>query len=114
MWPLYFVLFLTNWLSDNIVFIRLRFFLASFFFRKCGRNLHLDRNITFYKPYDMKPSDNIYIANGTWLNGEIIIESDVMFGPFSIVASSNHTFIVVNRFYIFFNNLQINNDNTNR
>ncbi len=91
-WPLHFVLFLTNWLPDNIVFIRLRGYLASFFFKKCGKNLRLGRNITFYKSYEMEFGDNIYIAYGAWLNGEIHIDNNVMFGPYCMVASSNHTF----------------------
>lgn len=92
LWPLHFVLLLTNWLPDNIVFIRLRGFLASFFFKKCGKNLRLGRNITFYKPYSMELGDNIYIAYGAWLNGEVIVGSNVMFGPYCMLASSNHTF----------------------
>jgi acetyltransferase-like isoleucine patch superfamily enzyme len=92
LWPLHIILLITNWLPDNVIFLRLRGFLASFFFKKCGKNLRLGRNITFYKPYEMEIGDNIYIAYGAWLNGEIVIESDVMFGPYCMVASSNHTF----------------------
>jgi len=89
---MHFVLLFTNWLPDNIIFVRLRGFLASFFFKKCGKNLRIGRNITFYKPYDMVLGDNIYIALGSWFNGEIEIENDVLFGPYCMIASSNHTF----------------------
>jgi acetyltransferase-like isoleucine patch superfamily enzyme len=91
LWPLHFVLFLTNWLPDNIVFIRLRGFLASFFFKKCGKNLRLGRNLTFYKSYEMEFGDNIYIAYGAWFCGKIIVEDEVMFGPYCMLAPSNHT-----------------------
>ncbi len=91
-WPLHFILVFTNWLPDNVVFIRLRGFLASFFFKKCGKNLRLGRNLTFYKPYDMVIGDNVYIAFGSWINAKITIENDVMFGPYCMVANSNHTF----------------------
>ncbi|MCO5259133.1 MAG: hypothetical protein M9916_03230 [Crocinitomicaceae bacterium] len=46
-WPLHFVLLLTNWLPDNVVFLRLRGYLAHFFFLSCGKNLRLGRNLTF-------------------------------------------------------------------
>lgn len=92
LWPLHFVLLFTNWMPDNIVVLRFRGWLASFFFKKCGKNLRIGRNLTIYKPYDMVLGDNIYIAYGAWLNGEIDIEDNVMFGPYCMVASSNHTF----------------------
>ncbi len=89
---MHFVLLLTNWLPDNVMFLRLRGFLASFFFKKCGKNLRLGRNLTFYRPYDMELGDNIYIAFGSWFNASMVIESDVLFGPYCMIAGSNHTF----------------------
>ncbi len=91
-WPLHFILLFTNWMPDNVFVLRLRGWLASFFFKKCGKNLRLGRNITFYKPFEIELGDNIYIAFGAWFNGNISIESNVMFGPYCMIASSNHTF----------------------
>ena len=90
--PLHFILFFTNWLPDNVVFLRLRGFLASFFFKKCGNNLRIGRNLTFYKPYEMVIGDNVYIAFGAWINAKIIIEDNVMFGPYCMITNSNYTF----------------------
>jgi maltose O-acetyltransferase len=90
-WPMHFVLLLTNWLPDNVIFIRLRGFLASFFFKKCGKNLRIGRNITFYRPYDMELGNNIYIASGCWFNAKIEIEDDVLFGPQCVISGSNHS-----------------------
>jgi acetyltransferase-like isoleucine patch superfamily enzyme len=56
-WPLFLVLFLTNWLPDNMIFIELRGFLASFFFKSCGKRLRLQRNVSFTS------SDKIIIGN---------------------------------------------------
>lgn len=89
---MHFVLLLTNWLPDNVIFLRVRGYLASFFFKKCGKNLRLGRNLTFYKPYAMELGDNIYIAFGGWFNADLVIENNVLFGPYCMIASSNHTF----------------------
>ena len=53
----------------------------------------LGRNITFYDPGKIKIGDNVYIAYGAWVmgSGEISIGDEVMFGPYCIVVSSEHT-----------------------
>lgn len=93
--PLYFVLLFTNWLPDTVLFLRMRGFLASFFFRKCGKNLRLGRNITFYNSSNIKLGNDIYIALGCWFLGaeEIKIDDEVMFGPYCVVVDSNHTIL---------------------
>lgn len=40
----------------------------------------------------MEIGDNVYIAYGGWFNGSIIIENNVIFGPYCMFTSSNHTF----------------------
>ncbi len=90
-WPLHFILLFTNWLPDNIFFINLRGKLASPFFKKCGKNLGLGRNLSFVSSYKMEIGDNVYIAIGSWFNGDIIIESDVLIGPYCILATNTHT-----------------------
>ncbi|MDD3580666.1 MAG: acyltransferase [Desulfobacca sp.] len=92
-WPLHLVLFFTNWLPDNVVFLRLRGWLARPFFGKCGVDLRLARNLTFYNPSQMELGKNIYIAYGCWLNAgeKIYIGDEVIFGPYCVVSSSDHT-----------------------
>lgn len=92
-WPMHFVLLFTNWLPDNVIFLRLRGKLASPFFRKCGKNLRIGRNNIFYDCSFMNIGDNVYIAAGNWFNasGGINIGSEVMFGPKSLIVTSNHT-----------------------
>lgn len=91
--PLHLVLLLTNWLPDLIIILRLRGFLARHFFGKCGKNLRLGRNVTFYNPQNIILGDDIYIAYGNWFSaGEnIILEDEVIVGPYNVFASSNHT-----------------------
>ena len=92
-WPMHFVLLLTNWLPDNIAFLRLRGFLAGCFLGSCGRNLRLGRNICFYNPASVRLGNDVYIAYGCWFSaGEVIeIGDEVMFGPYCVVVSSIHT-----------------------
>lgn len=92
-WPMHFLLLFTNWLPDNVVFLRFRGKLISPFFRKCGKNLRVGRNNIFYDSSHMTIGDNVYIAAGNWFNasGGIKIGSEVMFGPKSLIVTSNHT-----------------------
>lgn len=92
-WPLHFSLLLTNWLPDNVTFLRLRGWLASWFLGSCGKNLRLGRNITFYNPSRISIGSDVYIAYGCWfMAGEQISISDgVIFGPYCVIVSSNHS-----------------------
>jgi acetyltransferase-like isoleucine patch superfamily enzyme len=94
-WPLHFVLLITNWFPDNVFFLGLRGFLASFFFKQCGRNLKVGRNVSFYNPGNIQIGDDVYIAYGCWFLGaeDISIESQVMFGPYCVIADANHTML---------------------
>lgn len=90
--PLHFVLLFTNWLPDNVPFLKLRGWLAHFFFGKCGKKLQIGRYVSFYNPSKIELGDNIVIAYGNWFSagGSIVIGDDAMIGPKSIFASSNH------------------------
>jgi acetyltransferase-like isoleucine patch superfamily enzyme len=99
--PLHFVLKLTNWLPDNVKFIRLRGKLARPFFKSCGARLGLGRNITFYDPSNIDIGNDVYIAYGCWFNGSggISIGDEVLFGPYGVIVTSNHT--LLNKSYRF-------------
>lgn len=92
-WPLHFVLLLTNWLPDNVCIIRMRGMFARPFFRRCGKRLGLGRNLVFYDPSKIEIGSWVYIAYGCWFSAgfAVKIEDEVMFGPYNVVASSNHT-----------------------
>lgn len=87
---LHFILLITNWLPDLVIFLWLRGFLASPFFKSCGKNLKLGRNLTFYDPSKIEFGNDVYIAIGCWFNGSIIVNDEVMFGPYCVLVSSNH------------------------
>ncbi|MEC4114940.1 acyltransferase [Myroides pelagicus] len=92
--PLWFVLLITNWLPDNRVSIRLRGFLASPFFKKCGKGLELGRDLTFLNSNNIEIGSNVYIAKGTWLNGlgGLMIEDEVVMAPYVTISTMQHVF----------------------
>ncbi len=92
-WPMHFVLLITNWLPDNVFFVRLRGGMARPFFKKCGPKLGLGRNIVFYNPSQIEIGRDVYIAYGCWFSASngVKIEDEVIFGPHNVVATSNHT-----------------------
>lgn len=92
-WPLHFVLLFTNWLPDNVIFLRLRGWLAQPFFGECGPDLRLGRHLTFYNPSRIKIGAHIYLAYGCmFLAGaeEIRIGDEVIMGPYCVLASEDH------------------------
>ncbi len=92
-WPMHFTLLFTNWMPDNVLVLRFRGWLVSFFLGKCGKDLRLGRNITFYNPRQIFIGDHVYIAFGNWFSAadQIVIDNEVIIGPNCIFASANHT-----------------------
>jgi maltose O-acetyltransferase len=73
--------------------MNLRGYMASFFFGSCGKGLCLGRNVTFYNSSQIKLGENVYIAYGCWFSssGGILIEDNVLFGPYVVVVTTNHS-----------------------
>jgi len=92
-WPLHFIMLLTGWLPDNVLFLRLRGALAKHFLGSCGKNFRVGRNVVLYNPSEIHIGSNVYIAYGAWLaaGGAIRIEDEAMLGPYTVLASANHT-----------------------
>ena len=91
-WPMHIILLATGWLPDNVIFMKIRGYLAKPFFKSCGKNLRLGRGLVFYNCSNIIIRDNVYIAYGNWFSAstEIKIESDVLIGPKCVFSSSNH------------------------
>lgn len=91
--PLHILLLLTNWLPDFVVFIRLRGRIVRPFLKDCGHGLGLGRGVTFYNPSRISIGHNVYIAKGCWFSAsdDVVIEDEVLFGPYVCIASSNHS-----------------------
>lgn len=92
--PLHFVLVITNFFPDSVIFLRLRGALASPFFQACAGNLRLGRSLTFYNPSNIRIGKDVYIAYGCWFmagGAIIVVEDEVLFGPYCVVTTSTHT-----------------------
>ncbi len=91
-WPLHFVLLFTNWLPDNVFFMKWRGRCCSPFFKQCGTGLTLGRNLVFYNPSQLSIGSDVYIAYGCWICAGVSIEigNKVSFGPGCVLASGSH------------------------
>lgn len=91
-WPVYFWLWITNWLPDNVVFLRLRGKLVRPFLGSCGHPLNIGRNVTFHNPSLIHLGNFVHISYGCLLmaTDQITIEDEVMFGPYCVLISGNH------------------------
>jgi len=92
-WPLHFILLLTNWLPDNVKILKLRGLLIHSFFGSCGKALEIGRNVTFHNPANIHLGNDVFLAYGCMLlaTDHIWIDDEVMFGPYCVVISGNHT-----------------------
>lgn len=91
--PLHFVLWFTGFLPDNVIFLRLRGWLAKHFLGSCGQDLRLGRGIVVYNPINVKLGSHVYLAYGSVLlaNDFIVIEDEVMLSPYVVIVSDNHS-----------------------
>ncbi len=91
-WPLHFIMALTGWFPNNIIFYRIRGFLARPFFGSCGANFRINRNIEFLNSSSIHIGNNVYMAVGCILLaiGEIQIGDEVMLGPYVVVTAGKH------------------------
>lgn len=92
-WPLHFTLLLTNWLPDNVIFLRLRGAIARLFIGHCGKDLRIGRNVLIHNPKLLIIGDHVFIAYGCNImaTDNIKIDDEVMFGPYCVAISGNHT-----------------------
>lgn len=91
--PCHFVGVLTNWLPDSVMVLRMRGALLRPFLRACGQDLRVGRNVTFYNPSEISCGSHVYVAYGCWImaGARVEIGNEVMFGPYCVVVSSQHT-----------------------
>ena len=58
----------------------------------CGRNLKISANVNIYNPQNLTVGDSVYIGYNCYFGGgEIVLEDEVIIGPFVTVVAGNHT-----------------------
>jgi acetyltransferase-like isoleucine patch superfamily enzyme len=87
------IMLATGWLPDLRPVLQLRGSLARPAFKRCGRNFQVARRVTINFPSRLEVWDDVYIATGCWLHawGGIALEDEVQIGPYSVLASGDHT-----------------------
>lgn len=92
--PLWFVGFLTNWLPENRMTLRLRGGLARPLLSCCGRNFQLGAHVTLRETHRLKVGNDVYIARGCWLDsiGGLTLEDEVVLGPYVVISTAQHVF----------------------
>ncbi|GGA65135.1 acyltransferase [Ornithinibacillus halotolerans] len=74
------------------------------FLGKCGKRLQIGKGVVINNPGRLIIGDNCYISHYCYVQakGEVILEDNVIIGPMSVIASSNHVIedgIVTNKGY---------------
>ena len=89
----YFVMAITSWLPDLKPILKLRGFLVKCCFKRCGRNFQIASGVRVNYTSNIEIGRDVFIANYCWLQGVggIILEDEVMLGPFTVLATNNHT-----------------------
>jgi maltose O-acetyltransferase len=87
------VMKLTGFLPDFTPIMRLRGFLLRPCFRRCGRNFQICSHAMIVCSANVAIGEDVYIAYGSWVQGYggVTLEDQVMLGPYTILASSNHS-----------------------
>lgn len=64
------------------------------FLKKCGRNFQVDVNVKLTNLNNIEIGNDVYIGYGSWLHGVgggIVLEDEVMLGPYVTMTSNNHS-----------------------
>ncbi len=99
--PFSFVMFMTEWIPDMTISVKLRGIFVKPFLYKCGKNFQISRDVTILSPHRITVGDNVFIGKGCWLNakGGIVLENEVLLAPYVVISSLQHT--LKNRSYRF-------------
>lgn len=84
---------LTGWLPDVRPVLRARGFVLRPCFRACGRDLQVCSGTMIVYPSNVSLGDHVFMAYGCWIQGygRVTLEDEVMLGPYTVLASSDHT-----------------------
>ena len=85
---------LVNIFPDSPLGNRLRGLILGRFMKGSRRNLNISKSTNILYPYNIVVGDDVFIGFNSWINaqGSVVIEDSVIFGPFVVVATGNHTF----------------------
>ncbi len=87
-----FVMKITGLLPDFKFVMCMRGLLVKPCFAACGRNFQICSNAMIVYTSNVSIGNDVYIAYGCWIQGVggVTLGDEVMLGPYTILASSNH------------------------
>lgn len=90
------VMILTNLLPEITPTLRLRGVLTRNCFKQCGKNLQITKDVRLYNCKNISFGDDVFLSAGVWImaSDNVVVESEVMFGPYSIVITGDHSKIL--------------------
>jgi acetyltransferase-like isoleucine patch superfamily enzyme len=86
------VMRLSGWIPDFKLVMRFRGWLVRPCFASCGRNFQIASGVTVVYSSRVSIGRDVYLAHGCWLQGVggLTLGDEVMLGPYTVLASSNH------------------------
>ena len=87
------VMIATHFLGDVSISLKIRGILLKPAFKKCGRNLQVSTGAIINWSSNIEVGDDVFIANYCWIQGVggVELRDKAMLGPFTVIASNNHT-----------------------
>ena len=77
-------------LPSNSFGKRTRYYVCKHIFKKCGKNVNIEKGANFGYGFDVEIGDNSGIGINAVIPGDTIIGKDVMMGPNCFILSINH------------------------
>ncbi|UMZ34201.1 acyltransferase [Priestia megaterium] len=92
--PIHIINLLTALLPNHLITNRIRGFLMKPFFKKCGKRLQIGKGVVINNPGNLILGNDCYISHYCYVQakGSVELEDNVIIGPMSIIASSDHIF----------------------
>ena len=88
-----FIVSATGFLPDVTAILKFRGFLVRWCFRSCGRNFQLASGVRILFTTRVDLGRDVYFAPGCWIQavGGVAFGDEVMLGPYTVLATNNHT-----------------------
>ncbi|MDK2934958.1 MAG: hypothetical protein PWP27_2768 [Clostridiales bacterium] len=92
--PIHIINLVTALLPNHLVTNRIRGALMAPFLGKCGKRLQIGKGVIINNPGNLFLGDDCYISHYCYIQakGKVSLGNNVIIGPMSVIASSNHIF----------------------
>lgn len=92
--PIHIINLITALLPNHLITNRIRGGLMRPFFGNCGKRLQIGKGVIINNPGSLFLGNDCYISHYCYIQakGKVIMEDNVIIGPMSVIATSNHIF----------------------